>query len=70
VTGAEAAGIHVHQAVSVVEIEQHAGMRWRRDGVEQQRPGHAQMHEQVALARQRPDQVLAGTADALDQRAA
>ena len=51
VAGPEPARVDVHEAVAVVELEAHARVRRLDSGVEQERPGHPQVHEQVPIAR-------------------
>ena len=70
VTGPESAWVDVHQAMAAVELEPHPRVRRLAGGIEQQRARHPQVHEQVAVAGERPDQVLARRADPLDRRAA
>jgi hypothetical protein len=45
--------------MATVELEAHAGVRWLGGRVEQQRAGHPQVHQEVALVRQLPVEVLA-----------
>ena len=45
VAGSEPPGIDVREAVAFVELEAHARVRRLGLGVEQQRPGHPQVHE-------------------------
>ena len=49
------------QHVPVVELEAHARVRRLLRRVEQQRAGHPQVHEQVPVAVELPDQILAAT---------
>ena len=64
--GAEATGIVVHETMAVVELEPDPRV-WRLElRVEQQRARHPQVNQEVTVARQRPHEVLAGAAHALD----
>ena len=65
-TGAEAARIAEAQPVAVVELEAHALAAHVRLGVVEQRPGHAQVHDQVDLALERHHEVLAAAVEPLD----
>ena len=63
--GAEAARVVEHELV-VAEVEADARVARRAVRVEQQRPGHAQVHEQVDVVGELPDEVLAAAAEPLD----
>ena len=70
VPGAEPPRVVVDEPVPAVQGEAHAGVRRIDRRIEQQRPGHAQVHEQVAVLAQPPHQVLARAAHLLDHSAA
>jgi hypothetical protein len=50
----------------LAEAQPDAGVRRRAGRVEQQRAGHAQVHEQVRVVLELPDEVLAAPREPLD----
>jgi hypothetical protein len=69
VTRTEPARVDVGEPVAAVELEAHAGVRRLCRGIEQQRTGHTQVHQQVTLVRQHPVEVLAKAGHPLDDGA-
>ena len=63
VAGAEAPRVDVHEPMAVVELDRDTRVcGGSAVGIEQQRAGHPQVHEQEALVRELPDEVLAARA--------
>ena len=66
--GAEAARVVEDEHV-VAEVEPHPHVPRRRGRVEQERAGHAQVHEQEDVVGELPDEVLAAAGELLDDAA-
>jgi hypothetical protein len=63
VTGPEAPRVDVDELMSIGEVDPHPRVGGRRRGIQQQRAGHPQVHEQRSSAAEIPHQVLAGAVD-------
>ena len=62
----EAAGVAEAERVAVVERHEHAAVRRALRGVIEQRPRHAQVHEQRHVVLRLPEEVLAAPPEMLD----
>ncbi len=67
--GAEPAWVDVRDPVAGVELEPDPSVSWLDRRVEQQRAGHPQVDQQLQVARQLPDEVLALAPDVLHRAA-